>query len=383
MGASGRRPREDVEGVSVLVSTLAAFVAATLFGVTTNLQRMAAAMVPADAGGIRHLVGRLIRNPRWLLSGVLGGVALALHAVALLDGSVMVVQSVMALGLLFALALEARREHRAPRTGEVAGAALVVAGVGLVVGFSSQDGQVPVTGNWSLLVCSAVVVATLIGLVRTRSGVGRRWQARALAAAGGACFAVDAVFLKGLAGVGDVALHALLPGTAPGGRSGQGPTIETLVIAAVALTGFLGSSAVGGIAVHRAYQVAPLRVVQPALASAEPLTAFGIGVLVLHEPVRGGVVGFIGLVVGFVAITAGILLGLGERSPRRPRADGELSRWRIMQRPESAGEVLRVDGSAREGRSAYRPRGGGGGCCGPTGGTGARGRSWYRGTLVR
>ncbi|HET9655627.1 MAG TPA: DMT family transporter [Kineosporiaceae bacterium] len=365
----------------MLVSTLAAFAAATLFGVTTNLQRMAAAMVPADAGGIGHLVGRLIRNPRWLLSGVLGGVALALHALALLDGSVMVVQSVMALGLLFALALEARREHRTPRPGEVAGAALVVAGVGLVVGFSSQDGQVPVTGNWSLLVCTGVVAATLIGLARTRSGVGRRWQARALAAAGGACFAVDAVFLKGLAGVGDIALQALLPGSsAPGDGSGQDLTVETLVIAVVALTGFLGSSAVGGIAVHRAYQVAPLRVVQPALASAEPLTAFGIGVLVLHEPVRGGVAGFTVLACGFAAITAGILLGLGERSPRRAGADLEMSRWRIMQRPERAGEVLRVDGSAREGRSAYRSRGG---CDGPTGGPHGRVRSGHRGVLLR
>jgi hypothetical protein len=351
----------------VLVSTLAAFGAASLFGVTTNLQRIAAATVPVDAGGIGHLIGRLIRNPRWLLSGVFGGVALLLHALALLDGSVMVVQSVMALGLLFALALEAHREHRPPALGEISGAALVVVGVGLVVGFSSQDGQVPVTGNCSLLVCTAVVAVTLIGLARTRSGVGRRWQARTLAAAGGACFAVDAVFLKGLAGVGDVVFQALLPGSSgSGSRSGAGTPSETLVIAAVALTGFLSSSAVGGIAVHRAYQVAPLRMVQPALASAEPLTAFGIGVLVLHEPVRGGVTGFAFLVSGFVAITAGILLGLGERSPHGTRPDEEPSRWRIRQRPENPGETLRVDRSAREGRSAYRVRSGDDGSTGGT-----------------
>jgi hypothetical protein len=302
----------------VLVSTMAAVAAAALFGVTTNLQRMAASAVPVEAGGAGHLVGRLIRNPRWLLAGVLGGVALALHAAALVGGSVMVVQSVMALGLLFALALEAGRERRRPWPGEVAGAALVMTGVAAVVAISRPDGQDRVMGPWSLLACSAVVLAALLALARTRSGVGHRWQARVLAAAGGACFAVDAVFLKGLAAVGDQAWQVLAVGSAavPGASAGAGPTAGGPIAALVSLAGFLGSSAVGGVAVHRAYQVAPLRSVQPALASAEPLTAFAIGVLVLHEGVRGGTAGFAVLVGGFVSITAGIVLGLGRSAGR-------------------------------------------------------------------
>ena len=58
--------------------------------------------------------------------------------------------------------------------------------------------------------------------------------------------------------------------------------------------------------------MAPLRSVQPALASAEPLTAFVVGVVVLQQGVRGGPLGYAVLVAGLALITVGIVVGLGE-----------------------------------------------------------------------
>lgn len=294
----------------MVVSTLAATAAAVLFALTTNLQRAAASSVPAAGSGPVHLVRRLVADRRWLAGGLIGVVALGLHAVALARGSVMVVQSVMALGLVIALYVEARREGRRMRAHEFAGAALVVTGVATVVAVSRPSGAPAASGGWAVAVSAAVALTALGGVLASRHRVDARWGARFLAAAGGACFAVDAVFLQRLAALLDGGLlRALGSGT------------ELLAVAGD-LVGFFGASTVGTVAVHRAYQVAPLRAVQPALAAAEPVTAFLVGATVLHEGVRGGASGYLALVGGLLAIVLGIFTGLlpAARPAARPAA---------------------------------------------------------------
>jgi drug/metabolite transporter (DMT)-like permease len=294
----------------VVLSTVAAVAAAALFAVTTNLQRAAASSVPSAGSGPLHLLRRLITDGRWLAGGLIGGLALGLHAVALARGSVLVVQSVMALGLVIALYVEAVRERRRLRPNELAGAALVVAGVIAVVAvgrvgdnLAATDGRVLAIGG---AIGGAVVLGAFIAVLRSRRAVSSRWGARLLAAAGGACFAVDAVFLQRIA--------ALLDAGVVGGL-GRGIDLPAV---SVDLGGFFAASMIGGVAVHRAYQVAPLRSVQPALAAAEPLTAFLISVIVLHESVRGGPLGHLIVVGSLVAITTGIVVGLGTRRVDRP-----------------------------------------------------------------
>jgi drug/metabolite transporter (DMT)-like permease len=297
----------------MLVSTVAALAAAALFAFTTNLQRAAASSVPSEGSGPLHLVRRLATDRRWLAGGLIGGAALGLHAIALARGSVMVVQSVMALGLVMALSVEAHRERRRPRPSEVIGSVLVVAGVSAVVVVSHVGHRAGPTGLPVTALCTAIVMAAFVAVHRSRHAVGNRWEARALAALGGACFAVDAVYLQRVA--------ALLDGGLAAGFGLRFPTLA----AVVDLAGFFGSAMVGGVAVHRAYQVAPLRSVQPALAAAEPLTAFLLGVTVLHEGVRGGPTGYVALVAGLAAITVGLFVGLGAgRVGNRPVADRPL-----------------------------------------------------------
>jgi drug/metabolite transporter (DMT)-like permease len=287
-----------LEGAEMLVSTVAALAAAALFAFTTNLQREAASSVPPEGSGPLHLLRRLMTNRRWLVGGLIGGVALGLHAVALSSGSVMVVQSVMALGLVIALYVESVRERRRLRRTELGGALLVVAGVVAVVGVGRHTGRSSAVIGPVTAVCVAIVVVALTAVVRSRRTVGSRWGARLLAVAGGACFAVDAVFLQRAADLLRAGLSVEF-----------GPGFDPAV-AAVQVAGFFGSSMVGGIAMHRAYQVAPLRSVQPALAATEPVIAFLIGVLVLRDGVVGGLLGYLLLVGGLVAISGGILVGL-------------------------------------------------------------------------
>lgn len=281
----------------MLVSTMAALASAALFAVTTNLQREAASAIPTH--GPLHLVRRLLANRLWLASGVVGAAALALHTLALSDGGVMVVQSVMATGLVMALYVEALRQRRRLRPTELAGAALIVGGVALMVAVGTTPGTARASREPAVaVVCGVVVAAVVAAVVASRRAVGSRWGARALAVGGGACFAIDAVFLQRMAAAVGT---PLMRGTEP---------LPELFAAATDALAFLAASVIGGIAVHRAYQVAPLRTVQPAVAAAEPLTAFGVGTALLHEGVRGGAVGYLLLTLALVAITSGIFLGL-------------------------------------------------------------------------
>jgi hypothetical protein len=325
-----RNAAGGVRGHVMVWSTMAALASATLFAGTTNLQRVAASRVAPTGSGPLHLVRRLVGDARWLAAGAIGVVALGLHALALALGGVMVVQSVMALGLLLALAVEAIRERRRLRPREAAGAVLVMTGVAVVVTMA-RPGRAPGSLDTpTLIACALLVAAALAAVVRSRREVGRRWGARLLAAGAGACFAVDAVFLQQLAAPVDALV----------GRPGA---VVDVAGAVVGLAGFLTASAVGGVAVHRAYQVAPLRSVQPCLAATEPVTAFLLGVGVLGEGVLGGATGFVLLVGGFVAITAGIFVGL--TGPGRVAACSAAER--PVMEPSVGAARVRLVGSGR------------------------------------
>lgn len=288
----------------MMESTAAALLSALLFAVTTNLQRLSASAVHHDHGPLR-LLRHLLTDARWLAGGVVGIVAFGLHAVALARGSVTVVQAVMALGLVLVLALESARERRPLHPREVGGALLIVAGVSVVVACSAghPDGA---SSGAALVVALAVVALTFGAVAASRAGVDLQWGSRVLAALGGACFAVDAVFLQRIASLLDTRepLGALL---------GADPLVVALDV-----LGFAAGSAAGTVSIHRAYQVATLRQVQPALASAEPVTAFLLGVVVLGEGVRWGTLGYLVAVAGLAALTVGILVGLGGQAAGVP-----------------------------------------------------------------
>jgi drug/metabolite transporter (DMT)-like permease len=272
--------------VQTLVAVVLSFSAATLFALTTNLHRGAASAIPMEEGGPVRLLLRLLRTPRWLLGSLCALVALSLHTVALRFGTVIVVQAVLSTGLVLALGLEAFRERRRPRPGEVGGWLLVVAGIVLVLSLAQPHGGQHM-GNVSHVVSLlTAIAAAAAGLLVGRTRLPRPVVAVVMGSAAGACFALDAVFLKGIAGsVG----HAWT------------------WVAVFDLAGFIVASVLGNLVVQRAYQQAPLRHVLPAVTAADPVAASVIGVLILHEHLRAGQLAVVGLLVGLVAMVVGIV----------------------------------------------------------------------------
>jgi hypothetical protein len=271
--------------------------AALSFAVANNLQRHAASRVPIEAGGPVRLVLRLLRTRRWLLGSSLAVAALALHAVALARGGVILVQAVLAAGLIVALGLEALRERRWMDRREMSGSLLLVAGVTTLLGWGRPGDGIPVDITVQSVTGVMVLAVSGIGLVASRAHHQIRLSAMTMGIAAGTCFALDAVFLKGLAlATNDLdALPALIN-----------------------VLGFATASGLGNLIVQRAYQRAPLRLVLPAVTAADPLCAFAVGRLLLHEHLSREAGSGTAVAVGLVAVVVGITLTTASAHLRAP-----------------------------------------------------------------
>ena len=288
-----------------MLSASLAIAAAVVFALANNLQRGAASVVPLEAGGPVRLVLRLLRAPRWLLGSSLALLALGLHALALQRGGVILVQSLLAAGLVVALGIEAAQERRRMHPGEALGSALLVTGVILLLGIGRPGDGWAVGLDQQIVAAGAVVVVAGIGYLGFKLHSRLRLSALVMGAAAGACFALDAVFLKGMADyAGDLdALPAVLD-----------------------LAGFAAASLVGNLIVQRAYQLAPLRFVLPAVSAGDPLAAFAIGKLVLHETLQGGAWANLAVAGGLTAMAVGIVVTTTVSTPPAERPGSPAAR---------------------------------------------------------
>jgi len=120
-----------------------------------------------------------------------------------------------------------------------------------------------------------------------------------LGSAAGICFAVDAVFLRGLA----VAVEPF----------------DTVTVA-TNVAGFAIASMVGNLAIQRGFQLAPLRHVLPAMAATEPVAAFACGWVFYGERLQSGTVGVLSMLGGLTVMIVGVVLCALREAPLRPVA---------------------------------------------------------------
>ena len=170
---------------------------------------------------------------------------------------------------------------------------LVVARIVAVLSLSRPHGgrHIGIDALVTTLLLAVAVAAA--GLLVGRTRLPRAAVAVVMGAAAGTCFALDAVFLKGVAGSDGLASWP----------------------AVLDLGGFVVASVLGNLVVQRAYQQAPLRHVLPAVTAADPVAASLVGVLLLHEHLRPGPVALAGLVGGLAAMVVGIVAATGAGVP--------------------------------------------------------------------
>lgn len=214
------------------------------------------------AGG--RLLLHLMANPVWLIGLLVAGIGLVLHAVALGNGRLAVVQPLLVSGLLFALPASALLEGRRPSSGEMRWATTLVLALTAFLLIAHARGGRNSTGTGALAATTgagttAIALAALSGMRL------RRYRALLLAIAAGIGYGVAAALLKqttAIAGGGVAKVFTNWP-------------VYAMVI-------------VGGFAIaltQLAYQAGRLADSLPALTISDPASSIVIGALAFHEQV--------------------------------------------------------------------------------------------------
>jgi drug/metabolite transporter (DMT)-like permease len=149
---------------------LCAIGASVLYNTSIALQAMEARQVPGEYSLRVSLIGRLVRNRKWLGATVLGLVGWPLEIVALLFAPLTVVQPCLASGLVVLLWLGVTRLGERPGRREYAAVAAIVAGVAGVA-WAAPDRTTAHAGSWAIALSLALVALPIFApyLMRGRA----------------------------------------------------------------------------------------------------------------------------------------------------------------------------------------------------------------------
>jgi drug/metabolite transporter (DMT)-like permease len=277
------------------------------YGVAAVTQQRAAVRLPSTRAFDPAVLMRLCRRPAWLAGLVAAAAGFVLQAAALGLGRLVVVEPVLATGLLFALALSARRDHRWLSRAEWAAVLAVVGGLAVFLTAGQPTGGQRTSGVLvlGLVAAAATGLIGLCGVLASRLPGTRR--AVLLGVGGGVAAGATDALIKTVTVIAVGRMLALVTDA----------RFYLLLVAAV-LTYTTQQNG---------YRAAGLAAFLPAFAVLEPVTGSVLGLLVYHERLRDGP-GQIVLELAACATAACGIIWLARSGtkpfglPRRPGAPG-------------------------------------------------------------
>ena len=277
-------------GVTVLLSLLAA----VFLAIGIVVRQRATLDVPAEHGVSAVMVLTLIRRPLWWAGTAAAVAGFVFQALALANGSLLLVQPILVSALLFALPLSARLAHRRVTRGEWAWALLLTAALAVFVVLAKPSpGDYEASLGMSAIVavfCTAAVLACVV--VALRSADWRR--AVLLAVAVGVLFGVVAVLTK-------LFMHVL---THEGAATVFATPVPYLLVVLGVIAVLLQQSA---------FHAGSLQTSVPTMLTLEPVIAVILGAVVLGEHLDVSRLDAVALAISTLAMAAGtIALGRDE-----------------------------------------------------------------------
>lgn len=295
-------------GASLAGIVLLALASAAAYGLAAVLQHHAAVRQPAAPGRRGGLVVPLARQPRWLVGSALDGVGYALQFLALRRGSLLLVEPLLVLSLVFSLPVTAWLDHRRASVADLAWAGVVVAGLALLLGASRPGFGHPRASTlaWAALsfAIAAVCAATVLG---ARGGPQRR--AVLLASGSGIAFGYAAAVTER---TGHLLGHGILH-----------------LLASWEPYALMAAGTLALLLTQSAFHAGDLRLSLPTLTVAQPLVAMAIGLGIFGERIDTSGPAPVAEVAGLLAVIAGVFLlarspviGLGPVGPGDGGTDG-------------------------------------------------------------
>ncbi|WP_370500115.1 DMT family transporter [Mycolicibacterium sp. jd] len=276
------------------VTVLLAFLAAVFLAVGIVVRQRATLDVPAEHGVSPVMIQTLVRRPLWWAGTASAVAGFVFQALALANGSLLLVQPILVSALLFALPLSARLAHRRVTRAEWAWAVLLTLALAVfVVLAKASPGDYEASLSTSAVVavvCTVAVLACVIVATRIAGWI----RAVLLAVAVGVLFGVVAVLTK-------LVMHVLT-------HEGFVAVLTTPVLYLLALLGVVAT-----LLQQSAFHAGSLQTSVPTMLVLEPMIAVILGAVVLGEHLNVGRWDAVALVVSTVAMVAGtIALGRDE-----------------------------------------------------------------------
>jgi len=277
-------------GLTVLLALLAAL----FLAIGIVVRQRATVDVPAEHGVSSIMVLTLIRRPLWWAGTAAAVAGYVFQALALANGSLLLVQPILVSALLFALPMSARMAHRRVTRGEWAWALLLTLALAVfVVLAKTRPGDYEASLPSSALValiCTAAVTACVIVAIRTAG-----WKrAVLLAIAVGVLFGVVAVLTK-------LVMHLLV-------HEGLRYVLTTPVLYLLVVLGI-----VAVILQQSSFHAGSLQTSVPTMLVLEPVIAVVLGAVVLGENLTVNGVKAVALMAAVAAMAAAtIALGRDE-----------------------------------------------------------------------
>lgn len=273
---------------------LLAFLAAVFLAIGIVVRQRATLDVPAEHGVSVVMFQTLLRRPLWWAGTAAAVAGFVFQALALANGSLLLVQPILVSALLFALPLSARLAHRRVTRAEWAWAVLLTVALAVfVVLAKASPGDYEASLSTSAVVavvCTAAVLACVIVATRIIGWA----RAVLLAVAVGVLFGVVAVLTK-------LVMHLLT-------HEGVVAVLTTPVLYLLAVLGV-----VAVLLQQSSFHAGSLQTSVPTMLVLEPLVAVGLGAVVLGEHLDVGRWDAVALVVATMAMVAGtIALGRDE-----------------------------------------------------------------------
>jgi uncharacterized membrane protein len=144
------------------VGLAAALGASVLFNVGIAMQALEAREAPAEEGLRASLLVRLTKRRRWLIGLLLGGLGVPLEILAFANAPFVVVEPILAVGLLVLLALGVRMLGEAVPTVVVIGVIAIIGGTALVAWGAPAHNEAHRGAAAVVSVMAALVLASLV-----------------------------------------------------------------------------------------------------------------------------------------------------------------------------------------------------------------------------
>lgn len=248
-----------------MLAVLSALASALMYALASVFQHRGTVGEPAAEKIQLGLLVRLARSRIWLLGVACDAAGYVLQFIALGHGPIVMVQTLLVSGLLFALPLGAALSGRRLASSDWLGAFAVCAGLAvfLVVASPAAGRSNPATTTWMVLLCA--VALGVAGLVSWGRGPASRRRAVALGSAAGLVYGGAAALTKTTAHILD--------------RGVLGVFVHWQLYA-------LATLGVGGMLLAQsAFQAGALDLSLPALTVVDPVVSILIGVVAFHESV--------------------------------------------------------------------------------------------------